>query len=86
MPKTIKAAIVGTGFIGPAHLEALRRIPNIEVTALVEVNQEIAEAKAKDLGIPNAYTFDNMLKDESIDVVHPKLSSLPSGKSLLTGR
>ncbi|HCX76904.1 MAG TPA: hypothetical protein DHU93_17485, partial [Algoriphagus sp.] len=26
MSQTIKAAIVGTGFIGPAHLEALRRI------------------------------------------------------------
>ncbi len=90
MPKTIKAAIVGTGFIGPAHLEALRRIPNIEVTALVEVSQEIAEAKAKDLGIPNAYTFDNMLKDDSIDVVHictPNFLHFPQAKAcLLAGK
>lgn len=90
MPKTIKAAIVGTGFIGPAHLEALRRIPNIEVTALVEVNQEVAEAKAKELGIPNAYTFDNMLKDESIDVVHictPNFLHFPQAKAcLLAGK
>ncbi|MBD8489386.1 Gfo/Idh/MocA family oxidoreductase [Echinicola sp. CAU 1574] len=70
MTKTIKAAIVGTGFIGPAHLEALRRIPNIEVIALCEVNQELAEEKAKLLGIPNAYTFDEMLKQPEIDVVH----------------
>lgn len=68
--KKIKAAIVGTGFIGPAHLEALRRIPNVEVTALVEVNQELADQKAKTLGIPNAYTFDEMLKEPSIDIVH----------------
>ncbi|MFC3414582.1 Gfo/Idh/MocA family protein [Algoriphagus hitonicola] len=68
--KKINAAIVGTGFIGPAHLEALRRIPNVEVTSLVEVNQELADQKAALLGISNAYTFDNMLKDESIDVVH----------------
>jgi predicted dehydrogenase len=70
MPQIIKAAIVGTGFIGPAHLEALRRLPYVEVTALVEVNQELADDKAKLLGIPNAYTFDDMLKQSDIDVVH----------------
>jgi len=70
MPQIIKAAIVGTGFIGPAHLEALRRLPYVEVTALVEVNQELADEKAKLLGIPNAYTFDDMLKQSDIDVVH----------------
>ncbi|MDF2157966.1 Gfo/Idh/MocA family oxidoreductase [Algoriphagus sp. CAU 1675] len=70
MSQTIKAAIVGTGFIGPAHLEALRRIPNVEVTSLVEVSQELADEKAKVLGIPNAYTFDEMLKQSDIDVVH----------------
>ncbi|WP_297337378.1 Gfo/Idh/MocA family oxidoreductase [Algoriphagus sp.] len=68
--KKINAAIVGTGFIGPAHLEALRRIPTIEVTSLVEVNQELADQKAALLGIENAYTFEAMLKDERIDVVH----------------
>ena len=70
MSQSIKAAIVGTGFIGPAHLEALRRIPNVEVVALVEVNQELADEKAKMLGIPRAYTFDDMLKQADIDVVH----------------
>lgn len=70
MPQTIKAAIVGTGFIGPAHLEALRRLPYVEVTALVEVNQELADEKANLLGIPNAYTFEEMLKQSDIDVVH----------------
>jgi len=70
MSQTIKAAIVGTGFIGPAHLEALRRIPYVEVTALVEVNQQLADEKAKMLGIPNAYTFEDMLKQSDIDVVH----------------
>lgn len=70
MSQTIKAAIVGTGFIGPAHLEALRRLPNVEVVALCEVSQELADEKAKVLGIPRAYTFDEMLKQDDIDVVH----------------
>lgn len=70
MSQPIKAAIVGTGFIGPAHLEALRRIPNIEVVALVEVNQALADEKATLLGIPRAYVFADMLKQADIDVVH----------------
>ncbi|OOG73688.1 Gfo/Idh/MocA family protein [Algoriphagus sp. A40] len=70
MSQTIRAAIVGTGFIGPAHLEALRRLPNVEVVALCEVTQELANEKAKTLGIPRAYTFDEMLKQDDIDVVH----------------
>ncbi|WP_194775854.1 Gfo/Idh/MocA family protein [Pararhodonellum marinum] len=68
--KKINVAIVGTGFIGPAHLEALRRLPYLEVTALCEVSQELAEAKAEILGIPHAYTFEEMLKQKDIDVVH----------------
>lgn len=86
MAQTIKAAIVGTGFIGPAHLEALRRIPNIEVTGLVEVNQEVADSKAEELGIANAYTFENMLKDDSIQVVHictPNFLHFPQAKACM---
>jgi predicted dehydrogenase len=70
MSQTIRAAIVGTGFIGPAHLEALRRLPNVEVVALCEVTQELANEKAKTLGIPRAYLFEEMLKQDDIDVVH----------------
>jgi predicted dehydrogenase len=66
----IKVAVVGTGFIGPAHIEALRRIPNIEVSTLCEVTQELAEQKAALLGIEKAQLFDDMLKDDEIKAVH----------------
>jgi len=68
--KKIKVAVVGTGFIGPAHVEALRRIPNVEVAALVEVTQELAEQKAELLGIPKAMLFEDMLKESDIQSVH----------------
>jgi predicted dehydrogenase len=88
--KKIKTAIVGTGFIGPAHLEALRRLPNIEVTALCEVNIELAKEKAAALGIPNAFTFEEMLKQPDIDVVHictPNFLHFPQSKAaLLAGK
>ncbi|MBK8636164.1 MAG: Gfo/Idh/MocA family oxidoreductase [Saprospiraceae bacterium] len=66
----IKVGVVGTGFIGPAHIEALRRLPNIEVTALCEVNIELATAKAAQLGIERPCTFDQLLAMEDIVSVH----------------
>ncbi len=66
----IKVGVVGTGFIGPAHIEALRRLPNIEVTALCEVNLELATLKAAQLGIERPCTFDQLLAMEDIQCVH----------------
>jgi predicted dehydrogenase len=66
----IKIGVVGTGFIGPAHIEALRRLPNVEVTALCEVNIELATAKAAQLGIERPCTFDQLLAMDDIKCVH----------------
>ena len=38
----IRVAVAGLGFIGPAHIEALRRIPNIEVVAMSDIDEETA--------------------------------------------
>jgi predicted dehydrogenase len=66
----IQAGIVGTGFIGPAHLEALRR-NNIKVVGLVESTPELAQKKAQELGIEKGYpSFEAMLDDPEIIVVH----------------
>ena len=66
----IKVGVVGTGFIGPAHIEALRRLPNIEVAALCEVNLELATSKAAQLGIDRACTFDQLIAMQDIVAVH----------------
>jgi len=64
------ACIVGTGFIGPAHLEGLRRI-GVEVAGLVERDAETATAKALELGVRNAYpSFEAALADPALAVVH----------------
>lgn len=69
--KKINAGIIGTGFIGPAHVEALRRLGNVEVLAVAEQNQELADSKAQQLSIPKAYgDYHDLLADEAIDVVH----------------
>ncbi|MCU0348275.1 MAG: Gfo/Idh/MocA family oxidoreductase [Saprospiraceae bacterium] len=66
----IKVGVVGTGFIGPAHIEALRRLPNVEVVALCEVNIELATAKAAQLGIERPCTFEQLLAMDDVACVH----------------
>ena len=67
----IKAGIIGTGFIGPAHIEALRRLGNVEVAAVSERDQALAQRKADELSIPKAYgDYRQLLADPEIQVVH----------------
>lgn len=67
----IKAAVIGTGFIGPAHIEALRRLGYVEVVAVAEREASLAEAKAEELSIPKAYgDYHELLADSDIEVVH----------------
>jgi predicted dehydrogenase len=69
--KKIKAGIIGTGFIGPAHVEAIRRLGYVEVAAVAERGQELAERKANELSIPKAYgDYHDLLADPEIQVVH----------------
>jgi predicted dehydrogenase len=69
--KKIKAGIIGTGFIGPAHVEAVRRLGFVEMIALCEAGDALAEAKAAQLWIPKAYgRVEDLLADDEIQVVH----------------
>lgn len=66
----IKAALIGGGFIGPVHAEALRRI-GVEVAGLLDLTPELARQSAERIGVDKIYhTLDEMLKDDSVSVVH----------------
>ena len=69
--KKIKTGIIGSGFIGPAHIEALRRLGFVEVIALADVDEKTARAKAGRLNIPSAYgNYRELLKNKDIDAIH----------------
>ncbi len=71
MPEKIAAGIIGTGFIGPAHVEAARRLGNVEILAVAEANEELAQQKAAEMSIPRAYgNYQDLLADPDIQVVH----------------
>ena len=69
--KRIRAAIIGLGFIGVSHLEAIRRIGGAEIEAVTDTHYELAKAKADEYNIPKCYkTIEELLADDEIDVVH----------------
>ncbi len=63
-------AVVGTGFIGPVHVEALKRL-NIPVKGILGSSPVKSQQAASSLALRHAYTtFDDILNDPDIDVVH----------------
>lgn len=69
--KKIRVAIIGTGFIGKQHIEAVRRIPGTEIVAIVDTNAQMAKEVSEEFYIEKFYTdYKEMLKDEKIDIVH----------------
>ncbi len=66
----IGAAVIGSGFIGSVHIEALRRL-GVRIQGLLEVSPEHGAKRAADLGLPRAYaSLEEMLADDRVEVVH----------------
>jgi predicted dehydrogenase len=66
----LRAAVVGTGFVGVLHVEALRRL-GVEVLGVVGSSPERARAKGLTVPLPEPYdSFEALLADDRIDVVH----------------
>lgn len=66
----VGAAVIGSGFIGTVHVEALRRI-GVPIRGILEDTPERGAARARDLGVPRAYaTLDELLADDDVRVVH----------------
>ena len=74
MDRTVRIGIIGCGGIANGkHMPSLSVIPNVEMVAFCDIIIEKAEAAAKKYGTPDAkvYTdYKELLKDESIEVVH----------------
>ena len=64
------AAVVGTGFIGPVHVEALRRL-GVGVKGILGSSPAKSEVAANRLGLPKAYVdYEEILSDSEVEVVH----------------
>jgi len=91
---TLRAGVIGTGFIGPVHIEALKRL-GVQVTAICGSSKN-ARATASKWGIPEVYgdyDFRAMYRLPNVDVVHitspnrvhveQSLAALAAGKHVI---
>ena len=67
----IKTAILGTGFMGRVHLEAVRRVESVEAAAVVGRNSQAVHCLAVGFSIPKTTSdYHEVLRDASIGAVH----------------
>ena len=72
--RTVRLGIIGCGGIGTGkHLPALAKLPHVKVVAFCDLIEERAVKACEKFGAEGAkvYTdYKELLKDESIEVVH----------------
>jgi predicted dehydrogenase len=69
--KKLAVGIIGTGFAGSAHVEAINRCGLGEVVAIAGSSEEKAREKASEFGIERTYgNYMDLIKDKDIKVVH----------------
>ena len=65
----IRSAVIGLGFIGAAHVDALKRVPGVDVVAVVDAFG--IEGKAELLDVPNAFSsYQEMIEVCKPDCIH----------------
>ena len=70
----VRIGIIGCGGIANnKHMPALKKLPDVEMVAFCDIIEERAVKAAKEFGVEGAKTYvdyKELLKDETIDVVH----------------
>jgi predicted dehydrogenase len=69
--KKIGMGLVGPGFIAAHHIDAVRRLGDVDIIGVAGSTQESAARKAKQLGVARSYgDYADLIADPDIDVVH----------------
>jgi predicted dehydrogenase len=81
----IRTAVIGTGFMGRSHLEALRRVENVDVVEIAATSPDKARSAAAGYNVLNATgDWRDVIADPSIDAVHittPNVSHFPIARA-----
>ena len=82
--------LVGPGFVGAHHVDAVRRLGFVDVVAVAASTEASARKKADALGIPRAYgSYEALAADPDVHVVHnttPNHLHVPVVMAALTHR
>jgi predicted dehydrogenase len=66
----IGVGVVGGGFAARAHVDALRRVPEVRIAGIAASTPERSRAVADELGLPAVADYRAMLDDPSISAIH----------------
>ena len=85
--RKLKTAIIGAGFMGRVHAEAVRRLGTVEVAAVVGVSDQEAQAFGQSIGVEKTTgDYRVVLADPAIDAVHvctPNVLHYPIAKAAM---
>ena len=86
----IGMGLVGPGFVGAHHIDAVRRLGFVDVVAVAASSESSARAKAEALGVPKAYgDYQSLIADPDVHVVHnttPNFLHVPVIRAALAAR
>src|SRR5579863_8804034 len=67
----IKTALIGTGFMGKVHAEAIRRLGNVEIAAVASIDDQLAKTFGDTIGVDRTTgDYKKILTDPQIQAVH----------------
>src|SRR5499426_2434651 len=69
--KRVGMGIVGAGFVGPHHVDAVRRLGFVDIVAVAGSSEESGRRKAEQLGARRGYgKYEALINDPDVQVVH----------------
>jgi predicted dehydrogenase len=69
--KRLGMGLVGPGFIAAHHLDAVRRLGDVDVIAIAGSSDDSARRKAKELKVARSYgRYQDLVQDPAVDVIH----------------
>lgn len=69
--KEYRVGIIGMGYIGESHIDAVHRIAGCRLAAVADTNSALARKKAELYGVEKCYaSIDELVSDPDIDVIH----------------
>jgi len=87
-PTRLRTAVIGTGFMGRVHLEAIRRLGLVDVEVIGGRRLERARQLADEFGVAKVETdYQKLLEDPAVDAVHictPNTLHFPLASAALT--
>jgi predicted dehydrogenase len=95
--KKLGMGLVGPGFIAAHHIDAVRRLGDVDVVGIAGSSPESAKKRARELGVQHAYaSYHELLADPAVQVVHNttpnhlhrevSLAALRAGKHVISDK